>query len=140
MWLIMYDRIVANEEGKKPKHVKCGHCGTLDPLATGLLVLVIGKEYTRRAEEFSKQDKCYEVTMKLGETSTTGDDEGDKRVVSDTVPTEKAVLRGSRAFHWPYYAGPTSVFSYENKWATCVQISEGRTDSRAKASTRHNIQ
>ena len=91
-------RIVANEEGKKPKHVKCGHCGTLDPLATGLLVLVIGKEYTRRAEEFSKQDKCYEVIMKLGETSTTGDDEGDKRVVSDTIPTEKAVLEALERF------------------------------------------
>lgn len=71
-------KIVAQAEGKKPKNTKVGHCGTLDPLATGLLVLVIGKEYTRRAGEFSKLDKTYEVTMKLGETSTTGDEEGDK--------------------------------------------------------------
>lgn len=91
-------RMVANVEGKKPKNVKCGHCGTLDPLATGLLVLVVGKEYTRRAEEFSKQDKVYEVTMKLGETSTTGDDEGDKTVVSDAIPTEKAILEALEQF------------------------------------------
>jgi tRNA pseudouridine55 synthase len=56
--------------------VKVGHTGTLDPLATGLLVLLVGKDYTRRANEFSKLDKTYEVTMKLGQTSTTGDAEG----------------------------------------------------------------
>jgi tRNA pseudouridine55 synthase len=85
-------RIVANAEGKKPKHTKVGHTGTLDPMATGLLVLLIGKEYTRRAGELSKLDKTYEVTMKLGETSTTADEEGEKTAVSDTVPTGKAVL------------------------------------------------
>jgi tRNA pseudouridine55 synthase len=85
-------KIVAQVEDKKPKNCKVGHTGTLDPLATGLLVLLIGKEYTRKAAELSKQDKTYEVTMKLGETSTTGDDEGTKIAVSDTVPPEKAVL------------------------------------------------
>ncbi|MGC1177304.1 MAG: tRNA pseudouridine(55) synthase TruB, partial [Candidatus Saccharimonadales bacterium] len=70
-------KIVAASEGKKPKNVKVGHTGTLDPFATGLLVLLIGKEYTRRAGEFSKLDKTYEVTMRLGETSTTGDPEGE---------------------------------------------------------------
>jgi tRNA pseudouridine55 synthase len=54
---------------------RVGHTGTLDPLATGLLVLVVGS-YTKRAQEFSKLDKTYEVAMKLGETSTTGDAEG----------------------------------------------------------------
>jgi tRNA pseudouridine55 synthase len=85
-------KIVAGQQGTKPKNTKVGHTGTLDPLATGLLVLGVGKEYTRRAGEFSKLDKTYEVTMKLGETSTTADDEGEKTAVSDTIPTEKAVL------------------------------------------------
>jgi tRNA pseudouridine55 synthase len=80
-------RIVATAEGKKPKHVKVGHTGTLDPFATGLLVLLIGKEYTRRAGELAKLDKTYEMTMKLGETSTTGDPEGEITPVSDRVPT-----------------------------------------------------
>jgi tRNA pseudouridine55 synthase len=84
-------RIVANVNGTKPKNTKVGHTGTLDPMATGLLVLLIGKEYTRRAGELSKLDKTYEVTMKLGETSTTADEEGEKTTVSATVPTEKAV-------------------------------------------------
>jgi tRNA pseudouridine55 synthase len=85
-------KMVAAHEGKKPKNCKVGHTGTLDPLATGLLVLVVGKEYTRRAGEFSKLDKTYEATMELGKTSTTGDAEGEKTVVSHTAPTEKAVL------------------------------------------------
>lgn len=85
-------KIVAQAEGKKPKNVKVGHTGTLDPLATGLLIILIGKEYTRQAQELTKQDKTYEVTMKLGVTSTTGDEEGEKTPVSDTAPSEKAVL------------------------------------------------
>lgn len=70
-------RIVATVEGKKPKNCKVGHTGTLDPFATGLLILLIGKEYTKRASELSKLDKVYGVTMKLGQTSTTGDPEGE---------------------------------------------------------------
>jgi len=91
-------RMVATAEGKKPKNTKVGHTGTLDPLATGLLVLLVGKEYTRKAGELSKMDKVYEVTMKLGEVSSTGDDEGEKRAVSDTVPTQEAVLEALRTF------------------------------------------
>lgn len=91
-------KFVAEAEGKKPKNTKVGHCGTLDPLATGLLVLVVGKEYTKRAAEFSKLDKTYEVTMKLGQTSTTGDEEGEKTAVSDTVPSKEAVLSALERF------------------------------------------
>ncbi len=91
-------KFVAEEAGTKPKNTKVGHTGTLDPLATGLLVLVVGKEYTKRAGEFSKLDKVYEVTMKLGETSTTADEEGEKTAVSDTIPTEKAVLEALEQF------------------------------------------
>ena len=88
-------RMVATAEGKKPKNIKVGHTGTLDPLATGLLVVLVGKEYTRRAMEWSKLDKTYEVTMKLGETSTTGDEEGEKTPGSGREPDVseiKAVL------------------------------------------------
>lgn len=82
-------KMVAGIEGKKPKNTKVGHTGTLDPLATGLLVLLVGKAYTRRAMELTKLDKTYEVTMKLGQASTTGDEEGEKTPVSDTIPTSE---------------------------------------------------
>ena len=56
--------------------VKVGHTGTLDPFATGLLILLSGK-MTKKSGEFLKLDKEYEATMKLGYVSTTGDTEGE---------------------------------------------------------------
>ena len=56
--------------------VKVGHTGTLDPFATGLLILLSGK-MTKKSNEFLKLDKVYEATLKLGYVSTTGDPEGE---------------------------------------------------------------
>lgn len=84
-------RVLSNEQGKK---VKVGHTGTLDPFATGLMILVIGKE-CKNAGKYSKLDKTYEATIRLGQISTTGDPEGEISKVSDTIPTLdeiKAVL------------------------------------------------
>lgn len=80
-----------------PKRVKTGHTGTLDPLATGLLVILVGK-YTKRAPELTKLDKTYEVTMTLGQTSTTGDEEGQKTSVSTTQPSREALQAALEAF------------------------------------------
>lgn len=91
-------KIVAAEEGRKPKSVKVGHTGTLDPFATGLLVLLIGKEYTKRAGELSKVDKTYEITMKLGKTSSTGDPEGELKAVSTTAPARETILEALEGF------------------------------------------
>ncbi|MBR2659163.1 tRNA pseudouridine(55) synthase TruB [Candidatus Saccharibacteria bacterium] len=62
-----------------PKKAKVGHAGTLDPFATGLLILLLGREGTRKAQEFLKLDKRYEATIRLGATSSTGDVEGEIR-------------------------------------------------------------
>jgi tRNA pseudouridine55 synthase len=88
--------MIKRETGlKKPK---VGHTGTLDPLATGLMIVVVGN-YTKRAQEFSKLDKTYEVTMRLGMTSTTGDEEGEKTVASQIVPTHEQVDTALKSFH-----------------------------------------
>jgi tRNA pseudouridine55 synthase len=65
--------ILKAETGQK---VKIGHTGTLDPMATGLLILVVGS-YTKRAGEFSKLDKTYAAEVTLGAVSTTADAEGE---------------------------------------------------------------
>ena len=54
---------------QKRKKVKVGHTGTLDPFATGLLVILTGKG-TKRATEFLKLDKEYVATIELGKVST----------------------------------------------------------------------
>jgi len=90
--------IVAKDLGKKPKNVKVGHAGTLDPLATGLLIVLVGKEFTKQASQYSKMDKTYEVTMKLGQTSVTGDEEGEKKTVNSRQPTVEEVEEAINKF------------------------------------------
>lgn len=79
---------------KKPK---VGHTGTLDPLATGLMLIVVGN-YCKRADEFSKLDKTYEVTMRLGQNSSTGDEEGEKTIISTQEPNNKDVKQTVEQF------------------------------------------
>ncbi len=66
------------DKGEKPtkRQLKVGHAGTLDPFATGLLVILLG-DATKKATEFLKLDKVYEAEITLGQTSTTGDPEGE---------------------------------------------------------------
>jgi tRNA pseudouridine55 synthase len=76
---------------------KVGHAGTLDPEAEGLLIVLVGKEYTKQAEKYSKLDKTYKFTIKLGENSTTDDEEGEKDVVSDRKPTLEEISKVIKA-------------------------------------------
>ena len=55
---------------------KVGHCGTLDPMATGLLILMLGKA-TKLSERFMTSDKVYEGAMRLGETTDSYDADGE---------------------------------------------------------------
>jgi tRNA pseudouridine55 synthase len=73
--------------------VKVGHTGTLDPFATGLLILLSGK-MTKKSDEFLKLDKEYEAVIELGVTSSTGDPEGQlTKTLADgqEFPDENAV-------------------------------------------------
>lgn len=54
------------------KKIKVGHAGTLDPLATGVMIICTGKA-TKRIEEFQYQTKEYVATLKLGETTPSFD-------------------------------------------------------------------
>lgn len=74
-------RLLSEREGHK---VKVGHTGTLDPFATGLLILLAGKA-TKKAPELTKKDKVYEATIRLGAISSTGDPEGEI-TINDEAP------------------------------------------------------
>lgn len=67
------------------KKIKVGHTGTLDPFATGLLIVLTGK-MTKDQNQFVKLDKEYLATLKLGATSTTGDPEGVIKEVTINKP------------------------------------------------------
>ena len=55
---------------------KTGHCGTLDPNATGLLILVLGRG-TKLSEKLMAKDKVYEGALRLGETTASYDADGE---------------------------------------------------------------
>ena len=76
----------ARGETPTKRQLRVGHAGTLDPFATGLLVILLG-DATKRAGEFLKLDKVYETTIHLGATSTTGDPEGEITEVSSAQPS-----------------------------------------------------
>ena len=68
----------------KVKKIKVGHAGTLDPLATGVMIICTGRA-TKRIEEFQYQTKEYVATLKLGETTPSFDLE---KEVDAVYPTE----------------------------------------------------
>lgn len=67
-------KIVRQKTGDKK--IKVGHAGTLDPFATGLLIIGIGREQTKRLDEFKKLPKTYLAAFRLGAVSDTYDSAG----------------------------------------------------------------
>ena len=58
-----------------------GHAGTLDPLAEGVLVIAIGRDFTRQLKHFTTEEKTYEAEIMLGAESDTNDDGGTKKYI-----------------------------------------------------------
>jgi tRNA pseudouridine55 synthase len=88
---------------------KVGHAGTLDPLATGVLVLGVGRA-TRLLGHLALTDKAYDATVRLGVTTVTDDAEGEVVASQDAsaVPDE-AVLAGMRALTGGISQVPSAV-------------------------------
>ncbi|MDW7980434.1 MAG: tRNA pseudouridine(55) synthase, partial [Verrucomicrobiales bacterium] len=75
---------------------KVGHCGTLDPNATGLLVLVLGKG-TKLAEKLLAEDKVYQGAIKFGETTNTHDADGEVIATAPVPPLDVDKLNAAAA-------------------------------------------
>ena len=69
---------------------KVGHTGTLDPMATGVLVVLLGRA-AKACEYVSHDEKVYEATLRLGLTTDTEDVTGTTLTVSDSIPTPEQV-------------------------------------------------
>lgn len=77
--------------------IKVGHTGTLDPMATGLLVLAIGS-YTKKIATLTKHDKTYVAVITLGKTSNTDDAEGEFIDVATAQPNLQAINQALQTF------------------------------------------
>ena len=88
---------------------KVGHCGTLDPMATGLLVLVLGHA-TRLSEKLTSDDKAYEGTILLGVTTNTEDADGATLETKPVPPlTEADIEAVLQKFRGDIYQTPPMV-------------------------------
>lgn len=77
---------------------KIGHAGTLDPFATGLMVMLIGRTYTRLSDTFLTCDKEYLATLHLGIATDSFDCTGEITATSPHCPTQSEVNRAIALF------------------------------------------
>ena len=108
--------IIKKEEGMSSARVvgavkrllgadKAGHTGTLDPMATGVLPILVNRGV--KASEFMlTSDKHYIATLRLGVTTDTEDIWGETLSTSDALPTESEVMRAVNSFIGPYMQTP----------------------------------
>jgi len=82
-------RAVAAVKRLLPRGTKVGHAGTLDPFATGVLLLLVGKA-TRSCERLMDEPKQYEATVKFGATTETDDPESPEIVTPEARPVRPA--------------------------------------------------
>jgi tRNA pseudouridine55 synthase len=92
--------IVAGVRRGLPKGTKVGHAGTLDPFATGLLLVLVGRA-TRIQRFLMALPKRYETVARLGYTSTTGDTEGEI-TATGRVPPDPPVLPTGELLQRPH--------------------------------------
>lgn len=90
---------------------RVGHGGTLDPLAEGVLVIAVGRENTKKLESYVKGGKEYVAEIKLGQTSTTDDEDGKKTEANtkikpslDTIKTTLKLFAGKIEQTPPVYS------------------------------------
>ncbi len=106
-YVLLYDKppgitshdVVARVRRTLPRKTKVGHAGTLDPFATGLLLVLVGRA-TRAQRFLMRLPKRYETVARFGAVSTTGDPEG-TIVETGQVPTGDLALPGGRVRQRP---------------------------------------
>ena len=91
---------------KKTMQATVGHAGTLDPFATGLLVILLGRAWTRQAATFLHHDKEYEATFCLGQERDSYDRDGNVVATSDYIPTLEEIQRCLLHFQGEYIQTP----------------------------------
>jgi len=109
--------VVAAERRRLPRGTRVGHAGTLDPFATGLLLILIGRA-TRAQRFLMALPKAYEAEARLGWTSSTGDPEGE--LAPGRFPPEPLAL-------------PTGVLRQRPPAYSAVRVGGRRAYARARA-------
>lgn len=115
---------------------RIGHTGTLDPLATGVLPLVIGRA-TRLARFLSCSEKSYEAVVRLGFATDTGDTEGSPigTPYSDPMPTLDVIDRALDAFRGQFLQQPPIFSAKKIAGQPSHRLARGQTRSQTPSLT-----
>jgi tRNA pseudouridine55 synthase len=95
--------------------IKIGHAGTLDPFASGLLIIAFGRQATRKLSSFMAMEKSYVATGKLGQLTDTLDCTGQQIATSECVPSQEELQKALASFGQSYEQTPPiySALKYE---------------------------
>src|SRR5437588_7354909 len=110
---------------------KVGHCGTLDPIATGLLLLTLGRG-TKIQDLLMAEDKEYSGTMTLGVSTATHDREGDVIETREVPALSDDAIRGAfEKFRGDFYQMPPMVSSIKHGGVPLYKLArQGKTVER----------
>jgi tRNA pseudouridine55 synthase len=110
---------------------KVGHCGTLDPLATGLLLLTLGRG-TKIQDLLMAEDKEYSGTMMLGVITTTQDKDGEVIECREVPPLEERTIRAAfERFRGDFYQTPPMVSAIKQAGVPLYKLArQGKTVER----------
>ncbi|HET7227318.1 MAG TPA: tRNA pseudouridine(55) synthase TruB [Chthoniobacterales bacterium] len=110
---------------------KVGHCGTLDPLATGLLLLTLGRG-TKIQDLLMAEDKEYSGTMMLGVITSTQDKDGEVIERHEVPPLEENAIRSAfEKFRGDFYQTPPMVSAIKQAGVPLYKLArEGKTVER----------
>lgn len=108
---------------RKITHVrKIGHAGTLDPLATGVMILLIGQKYTRLSNDFILHDKEYHTRIELGKTTDSYDADGTITATSPLIPTLEQITSALTSFQGKIYQTPPMFSAKKIKGKKCYDL------------------
>jgi len=110
---------------------KVGHCGTLDPLATGLLLLTLGRG-TKIQDLLMAEDKEYSGTMMLGAKTSTQDRDGEVIERREVPPLEEKTIRAAfEKFRGDFYQTPPMVSAIKQAGVPLYKLArQGKTVER----------
>ena len=119
---------------------KIGHAGTLDPFATGLMILLIGKNYTKQSDLFLHHDKTYETVLHLGFTTESYDKETPIFIFSEKIPSLEEVKEVIESFQGEQYQTPPMFSAKKINGTPLYELArKGQTIERKPCKVNINI-
>ena len=116
------------------KKIKIGHAGTLDPFATGLLIVCVGREATRSISNFVDLDKVYVVKAKLGELTDSLDFTGQILETKTKIPNKSEILEAIKKIGKKYIQTPPIYSALKHKGKPLYKL------ARSKVMTEEELQ